>query len=78
MATLLDFEKPIAELEGKVKELRLLADGSELDLAEEITQAREPGRQAAGADLRQAQRRGRRRRSRATPTGRTSRTMSRA
>ena len=55
MATLLDFEKPIAELESKVKELRLLADGSELDLAEEITQAREPGRQAAGADLRQAQ-----------------------
>jgi acetyl-CoA carboxylase carboxyl transferase subunit alpha len=37
MATLLDFEKPLAELESKVKELRLLADGSELDLAEEIT-----------------------------------------
>src|SRR3954462_406947 len=37
MATLLDFEKPIAELKSKVKELRLLADGSELDLAEEIT-----------------------------------------
>jgi acetyl-CoA carboxylase carboxyl transferase subunit alpha len=37
MATLLDFEKPIAELESKAKELRHLADGSELDLAEEIT-----------------------------------------
>jgi acetyl-CoA carboxylase carboxyl transferase subunit alpha len=37
MNTLLEFEKPIAELEGKVKELRHLADGSELDLAEEIT-----------------------------------------
>ena len=37
MPTLLEFEKPIAELEGKVKELRHLADGSELDLAEEIT-----------------------------------------
>jgi acetyl-CoA carboxylase carboxyl transferase subunit alpha len=36
MSTLLDFEKPIAELEGKVKELRHLADGSDLDLAEEI------------------------------------------
>jgi acetyl-CoA carboxylase carboxyl transferase subunit alpha len=36
MNTLLDFEKPIAELEGKVKELRLLADGSEIDLYEEI------------------------------------------
>ena len=36
MTNLLDFEKPIAELEGKVKELRHLADGSDLDLAEEI------------------------------------------
>jgi acetyl-CoA carboxylase carboxyl transferase subunit alpha len=36
MSTLLDFEKPIAELESKVKELRHLADGSELDLGEEI------------------------------------------
>ncbi|MDX6750380.1 acetyl-CoA carboxylase carboxyltransferase subunit alpha [Geminicoccaceae bacterium 1502E] len=35
-SSLLEFEKPIAELEGKVKELRHLADGSELDLAEEI------------------------------------------
>lgn len=36
MSTLLDFEKPIAELEGKVKELRHLQSGSELDLSEEI------------------------------------------
>ncbi len=36
MSTLLDFEKPIAELEGKAKELRHLQDGSELDLADEI------------------------------------------
>ncbi len=36
MSTLLDFEKPIAELEGKVKELRHLQAGSELDLSEEI------------------------------------------
>ncbi|MFO1075293.1 MAG: acetyl-CoA carboxylase carboxyltransferase subunit alpha [Geminicoccaceae bacterium] len=36
MSTLLDFEKPILELEGKVKELRSLADGSELDITEEI------------------------------------------
>ncbi|HSM49989.1 MAG TPA: acetyl-CoA carboxylase carboxyltransferase subunit alpha [Thermoanaerobaculia bacterium] len=36
MATVLDFEKPIAELEGKVKELRHLSDGNGLDLAEEI------------------------------------------
>jgi acetyl-CoA carboxylase carboxyl transferase subunit alpha len=44
MSSLLDFEKPIAELEGKVKELRHLANGSELDLAEEI--ARLEGRAA--------------------------------
>jgi acetyl-CoA carboxylase carboxyl transferase subunit alpha len=36
MSSLLDFEKPIAELEGKVKELRHLADDSDLDLGEEI------------------------------------------
>ena len=35
MSTLLDFEKPILELEGKVKELRSLAAGSELDIADE-------------------------------------------
>jgi acetyl-CoA carboxylase carboxyl transferase subunit alpha len=33
----LDFEKPISELEGKVKELRHLSSGSDLDLADEIT-----------------------------------------
>ena len=33
---MLDFEKPISELEGKVKELRHLASGSDLDLADEI------------------------------------------
>lgn len=33
---MLDFEKPITELEGKIKELRRLMDGSELDLADEI------------------------------------------
>ncbi|MCS6780449.1 MAG: acetyl-CoA carboxylase carboxyltransferase subunit alpha [Geminicoccaceae bacterium] len=36
MSTLLDFEKPIAELEGKAKELRHLQEGSDLDLADEI------------------------------------------
>jgi acetyl-CoA carboxylase carboxyl transferase subunit alpha len=36
MSSLLDFEKPIAELEGKVKELRHLANGRDLDLTEEI------------------------------------------
>ena len=36
MTTLLDFEKPILELEGKVKELRLLSDGGELDISDEV------------------------------------------
>ena len=44
MSTLLDFEKPILELEGKVKELRSLAAGSEIDIADEV--ARLEGRAA--------------------------------
>jgi acetyl-CoA carboxylase carboxyl transferase subunit alpha len=36
MSTLLDFEKPILELEGKVKELRSLAAGSEIDISDEV------------------------------------------
>ncbi|MGO8868472.1 MAG: acetyl-CoA carboxylase carboxyltransferase subunit alpha [Alphaproteobacteria bacterium] len=32
----LDFEKPIAELEGKIEELRHLTDGAELNIAEEV------------------------------------------
>ena len=33
----LDFEKPIAELEGKIEELRHLSDGANLNIAEEVT-----------------------------------------
>jgi acetyl-CoA carboxylase carboxyl transferase subunit alpha len=36
MPTFLDFEKPIAELEGKIEELRHLSDGGGLNIAEEI------------------------------------------
>jgi acetyl-CoA carboxylase carboxyl transferase subunit alpha len=32
----LDFEKPIAELEGKIEELRHLADGGDFNIAEEV------------------------------------------
>ncbi|MFI5024583.1 MAG: acetyl-CoA carboxylase carboxyltransferase subunit alpha [Alphaproteobacteria bacterium] len=32
----LDFEKPIAELEGKIEELRHVSDGAELNIAEEV------------------------------------------
>lgn len=36
MNTFLDFEKPIAELEGKIKELRHLSDADGLNIVEEI------------------------------------------
>jgi acetyl-CoA carboxylase carboxyl transferase subunit alpha len=36
MATFLDFEKPIAELEGKIEELRHLSDGGGLNIADEV------------------------------------------
>jgi acetyl-CoA carboxylase carboxyl transferase subunit alpha len=36
MNTFLDFEKPIAELEGKIKELRHLSDASQLNIVDEV------------------------------------------
>ncbi|HIP78311.1 MAG TPA: acetyl-CoA carboxylase carboxyl transferase subunit alpha, partial [Kiloniellaceae bacterium] len=36
MHNFLDFEKPIAELEGKIEELRHLSDDSEINIAEEV------------------------------------------
>ncbi len=36
MRHFLDFERPIAELEGKIEELRRLPEGAEVDIAEEI------------------------------------------
>ena len=36
MANFLDFEKPIAELEGKVEELRHLSDNGDINIAEEV------------------------------------------
>ncbi len=36
MPNFLDFEKPIAELEGKIEELRHLADDGEINIAEEV------------------------------------------
>ena len=36
MPTFLEFEKPIAELEGKIEELRHLQDDGELNIAEEV------------------------------------------
>ena len=37
MATFLDFEKPIAELEGKIAELRHLGQGDNVNIADEVT-----------------------------------------
>ncbi len=37
MQTFFDFEKPIAELEGKIAELRHLAGGGEMNIAEEVS-----------------------------------------
>jgi acetyl-CoA carboxylase carboxyl transferase subunit alpha len=37
MPTFLDFEKPIAELEGKIAELRHLANADDMNIAEEIS-----------------------------------------
>jgi len=36
MPTYLDFEKPIAELEGKIAELRHLSDGGDINIADEV------------------------------------------
>ena len=36
MNSFLDFERPLAELEGKIKELRLLGDSGDLNLVDEI------------------------------------------
>ena len=36
MAQYLEFEKPIAELEGKIEELRHLSDGGGINIAEEV------------------------------------------
>ncbi|MDH5749439.1 MAG: acetyl-CoA carboxylase carboxyl transferase subunit alpha, partial [Rhodospirillales bacterium] len=37
MHNFLEFEKPIAELEGKIEELRHLVDSGEINIAEEVT-----------------------------------------
>ncbi len=36
MPNFLDFEKPVAELEGKIEELRHLSDDGEINIAEEV------------------------------------------
>ena len=41
MPSILDYEKPIAELEGKIEELRHLQDGGALNIADEVTRAQE-------------------------------------
>ncbi len=41
MPTFLDFEKPIAELEGKIEELRHLSDGGGISIADEVAKMQE-------------------------------------
>ena len=41
MRTFLDFEKPIAELESKIDELRHLSSSSELNIADEVVRLQE-------------------------------------
>ena len=41
MLTYLDFEKPIAELEGKIEELRRTTDAGGIDVAEEVSRLRD-------------------------------------
>ena len=41
MSTFLEFEKPIAELEGKIKELRHLSDGDGINIVEEVARMQE-------------------------------------
>ncbi len=37
MSSFLDFEKPVAELEGKIKELRHTADGGDVNISDELS-----------------------------------------
>ena len=54
MQTFLEFEKPIAELEGKIEELRHLTDAGDINIADEVAKLQDKVRPAAAADLRQA------------------------
>ena len=72
MPTFLDFEKPIAELEGKIAELRHLSNADDMNIAEEITRLQSKVGQAAEADLLPSSPPGRRRRSRAIRSARIS------
>ena len=77
MLTYLDFEKPIAELETKVAELRETASSTDIDIDAEVGRLETKANKLLRDTYAQADARGRRRRSRGTPSGRTSRIMSR-
>ena len=78
MRSYLDFEKPVADLEAKVEELRALqADGDGADIDDEIGRL-EARRRRRCATSTPSSRRGRRRRSPAIPTGRIASTTSSA
>ncbi|BBI59454.1 hypothetical protein HSBAA_07600 [Vreelandella sulfidaeris] len=47
----LDFEQPIAELQAKIEELRLVSSDSQVNLSDEISRLEEKKPQADGIDL---------------------------
>ncbi len=54
MRHFLDFEKPLAELESKIDELRHLATGENLNIADEVGRLEAKAHAPAAPDLRQA------------------------
>ncbi len=54
MQAYLDFEKPIADLESKIEELRHLSSEGEVNIADEVGKLQDKSSKAADADLCQA------------------------
>ncbi len=52
MRHFLDFEKPIAELEGKIEELRRMSEPDGINIADEVAPPDHGRRQAVAHDLR--------------------------
>ena len=69
MRHFLDFEKPIAELEGKIEELRRMSEPAASNIADEVARLTRQGAGSCGPPM-PSSRPGRRPRSPATPTGR--------
>ena len=76
MRSYLDFEKPVADLQGKVEELRSLEkDGDAVGIGEEISRLEAKSLPGAGRNLQQADSMAENRKWRGIPTARISPTM---